>query len=148
MMMSKSVRIGSGSRTLDRISIIIDLCIVLGFTLLTVFQKDMLQMLVIIFLIIGINVANILMRNYISYRNGFLIIEHVVKETRIREATLYKQVLRSPFAFPFANVMILHLKNGERFRFQGGMKSFKTIDSSVKRLLQDDSARNNLPKTG
>lgn len=145
--MIKSVRIGSGSRTFDRINIIIDLCIVFGLTLLTIFQKDMVYMLVIIFLIIGINLVNILMRNYISYRNGFFIIEHVVKETRIREATLYKRVLQSHFAFPFANVMILHLKNGESFRFQGGRKSFQTIDSKVKHLIQGDSDENNFQRS-
>jgi hypothetical protein len=130
-------RISSGNQTFDRIKLAINMAVIIILIIICLYIPEVFYLLLIVAAVISLNVINTISKYYISYADGYLIIDHVFKKRQIREVNLYKRITQNPFAVPFSNIMIIHLKTNEKFRFQGGLKGIQGVDLAIRNLMRE-----------
>jgi hypothetical protein len=134
-MMNKHIQIGAGSKTLDRISFISGSAILLALLIFS-FGNNSLGIAALIFGTIHlINITRISRKYYVFLQGDHFIVDHFFKRAKVIEKVQYNRVSQDPMTIPFSNVLVIHFKNGDRYRIQGGLSTASTLNIKIKEYL-------------
>src|SRR5690606_3468861 len=127
--MSRHIQIGSGSRILGVINLLVG-TFVLILLLLFAFSDEAIAIAAVIFSIIyALNAFRSLRRHYIFLQgHEFVVYSLFGLKARI-DTSAFDKVRQDPITIPLSNMLVVHFKNGRRYRVEGGTKSAHAVDA-------------------
>ena len=132
----RKTKVGLGNKAVDRFLLVFNVLLFSGSALL--FHRY-LFLVPVMAVIAGFNCLRIVSKYYISYSDGYFIVDHVFRRHRMIKSDQYVRVSADPISLPFSNTMVIHFRNGLSYSFNGGLQNFRRIDMVIKRLLNDEA---------
>lgn len=144
--MNKKVRIGSGNKSYDEITLCVQGLISLVLGMFSLYNPKSI-LLFLIFLLGSVIQLMMKMRlSYISFLNDEFIVERLFRREKRLSAELYTNVRRVTVSIPFLNALSIDFENGEKFRILGGTSKIDSIKAHIDELVT--SARLNTQESG
>jgi hypothetical protein len=129
-----AIQIGTGGKILDFITLILQVIVLLGFTLMLIDHSDGWILIVGLAIVLLVDVVRKFNTHYIFYDSGFFLVENLFQSKRKIKANLYERISPSKGSIPFSNNVIVHFKNGESFKFSGGTLTLSELDEQIRNL--------------
>lgn len=135
--MKSRVRIGAGNQIFDRISLGVQLFIVVFFAVMALKFEDAIYIALCFFAAASYESLKIFKRNYIFLEGSYFAIESVIGKKVIISIDLYKDVLSPTVgtSLPLSNQMIIEFKDGRQFRFMGGTSTVSDLQHFIKSAM-------------
>lgn len=126
------IRIGAGNKAFDLFSTALNGVILISMLVASFFNSAWLSFFGIFLLVSGIHILLNINRYYIFIKDDSILIDHIFKKRRSIKRSLYEGLKRPALSFPLSNELCISFKNGEVFRFMGGVSRINDLDKKIK----------------